>query len=51
MKLSQEEKLKMLKVSKSKERIINKRLQQLKVENESNLRKILTKNKKVRISF
>ena len=51
MKLSQEEKLKMLKVSKSKERIINKRLQQLKAEDESNLRKLLTKNKKVTINF
>lgn len=51
MKLSQEEKLKMLKVSKSKERIFNKRLQQLKAEDESNLRKLLTKNKKVTINF
>ncbi|XOV92161.1 MAG: hypothetical protein ACFHWX_18370 [Bacteroidota bacterium] len=51
MKLSQEEKLKMLKISISKERIINKRLQQLKVEDESNLRKLLTRKKKVRISL
>ena len=46
MKFSQEEKLKMLKESKSKEGIINKKLHQLKVEDESNLRKFLIRSKK-----
>ncbi len=44
MNLSEKKKLKMLKESRSKEKNINKRLQQLKVEDEFNLRKLKSKN-------